>query len=163
MGCGGLSHSRSERSYLKLRRKINGNLQLFEKFHELGENFDLKKLILMKIKAILMEFWKDLINLKEIKKPSGIFFAFGLKTNEDWSFLIYIRKSQWKIDFLPIFYPILLELCHFIQLSKRPQFFYIFSVSGGKNLPPPGGDPAISPSPIIITPQCKNDVHRLLQ
>ena len=33
-------------------------------------NFDLKKLILINIKAILMEFWKSLIIRKEIKKPN---------------------------------------------------------------------------------------------
>ena len=55
---------------LKNSRKINGKRQNFETFHEILANFDLKKLILMEIKEILMEFWKDLINLKEIKKPS---------------------------------------------------------------------------------------------
>ena len=41
---------------LKICRKINGNLQNCEYFHELLANFDLKKLILIKIKASLMQF-----------------------------------------------------------------------------------------------------------
>ena len=40
----------------RISRKINGKLENFETFHESLENFDLKKLILIKIKAILMEF-----------------------------------------------------------------------------------------------------------
>ena len=36
-------------------------------------HFYLKKLILLKIKASLMELWKSLIILKEIKKPNGKF------------------------------------------------------------------------------------------
>ena len=46
----------SENIFLKISRKINGNLQNFENFHEFLANFDLKKRILMKIKTILMEF-----------------------------------------------------------------------------------------------------------
>ena len=50
--------------------------------HEILENFDLKKLILIKIKAVLMEFWNALIILKESKKPSDKkICAFGGKTN----------------------------------------------------------------------------------
>ena len=41
---------------IKISRKINGKLQNFETFHEILANFDLKKLILIKIKASLMEF-----------------------------------------------------------------------------------------------------------
>ena len=37
-------------------RKITGNLQNFENFHEFLANFDLKKLILIKIEPNLMEF-----------------------------------------------------------------------------------------------------------
>ena len=40
----------------KITRKINGKLQNFETFHEILANFVLKTLILIKIKAILMEF-----------------------------------------------------------------------------------------------------------
>ena len=36
-------------------RKINGKLQNFESFHEFLANFDLKKIISIKIKANLME------------------------------------------------------------------------------------------------------------
>ena len=44
--------------------------------------------------------------------------------NSRENFRIYIRKSQWKIDFLPIFSPIFQDLFHFIQLWKIPPFFY---------------------------------------
>ena len=40
----------------KISRKINGKRQNFETFHEILANFDLKKLILIKIKANLREF-----------------------------------------------------------------------------------------------------------
>ena len=50
-----------------------------------------------------------------------------------WNIKIYIQKSQWKIDFLSIFYPIFLDLCHFIQLWKITPFFsnYFFGLWGG--------------------------------
>ena len=41
---------------IKNTRKIKGKLQSFETFHEILANFEYKKLILIKIKAILMEF-----------------------------------------------------------------------------------------------------------
>ena len=34
-----------------------------------------------------------------------------------------MQKSQWKIDFLPIFYPIFQDLCHFIHLWNIPKIF----------------------------------------
>ena len=40
----------------KLVQKINGKLKIFETFPAILAKFDLKKLILIKIKAILMEF-----------------------------------------------------------------------------------------------------------
>ena len=40
----------------KISPKINGKLQNLETFHEILANFDLKKLILIKIKTILIEF-----------------------------------------------------------------------------------------------------------
>ena len=49
---------------------MNGKRQNFETFHEILANFDLKKLILIKTKTVLMEFSNALIILKEIKKPS---------------------------------------------------------------------------------------------
>ena len=55
MWFGGLAPEVSE-NIKKISRKINGKLQNFETFHEILANFDLKKLILIKIKAILMEF-----------------------------------------------------------------------------------------------------------
>ena len=42
-------------------------------------NFDSKKLILMKIKVRLIEFWKSLIILNEIKKLVANLCAFGRK------------------------------------------------------------------------------------
>ena len=55
-----------------------------------------------------MEFWKALIISKEIKKPSDkIFERLGNKPIKIWNFWenskMYMQKSQWKIDFLPIF------------------------------------------------------------
>ena len=40
----------------RISRKSNGNLQIVEHFHEFLANCDLQKLILIKIKANLMEF-----------------------------------------------------------------------------------------------------------
>ena len=54
-GSGGGPPEASE-NIKKSSRKINGKLQNFETFHETLANFDLKKRILIKIKAILMEF-----------------------------------------------------------------------------------------------------------
>ena len=34
-----------------------------------------------------------------------------------------MQKSQWKIDFLPIFSPIFQDFCHFIHLWNIPKFF----------------------------------------
>ena len=64
------------------------------------------------------------------------FCAFWLKTNRNWNvfenFEIYIYKSQRKIHFLSIFYPIFPDLYHFIQLGKITPFFYnIFFGFGG--------------------------------
>ena len=43
--------------YIKnISPKINGNLQNFENFHEFLANFDLKRLILIKIKATFWNF-----------------------------------------------------------------------------------------------------------
>ena len=44
---------------------MNGNSQNFEDFHEFLANFDLQTLMLIKINGSYMEFWKDLIILKE--------------------------------------------------------------------------------------------------
>ena len=77
MGSGGSAPETSEN--IKNSRKINGNLQTFENFHEFLANFDLKKLILINIKASLMKFWKSLTILKEIKKPSGKFLRVWAK------------------------------------------------------------------------------------
>ena len=40
----------------KIVEKSNGKRQNVETFHEISAKFDLKKLILVKIRAILMEF-----------------------------------------------------------------------------------------------------------
>ena len=76
----------------------------------------------------MIDYWKSLIILKEIKKPSGTFLRIWAK-NQLWgeifweTFKIYIRKSQLIIDIQLIFYPNLQDLCHFIQLSKITPFF----------------------------------------
>ena len=51
------------------------------RLREILANFDLKKLILLKIKAILMGFWKAFIILKESRKPTDKFFRVWAKTN----------------------------------------------------------------------------------
>ena len=105
--------------------------------------FLFKKLILIIIKVRLTGYWKNLIIQKEIMKPKRqIFASLGEKPIKIWNvwenFKIYIRKSQWKIDFLPIFSPIFQELCQFIQLWKIKPFFYNnFSVSIFLFPPPP--------------------------
>ena len=52
---------------------------------------------------------------------------------------------KWKINFLPIFSPIIEELCLFIQLWKITPFFYkkSFSVSGGGEASPSCWRPCI--------------------
>ena len=69
----------------------------------------------------LVGYWKSLILLKEINKPSGKFLRVWAKNKLRFeifreNFKIYIQKSQWKIDFLTIFSPIFQEFCHFIHL-----------------------------------------------
>ena len=48
-----------------------------------------------------------------------------------------VYKSQWKIDFLSIFYPIFPDLCYFIKLWKITPFFYnnFFGFGGGGSFP----------------------------
>ena len=50
----------------------------------------------------------------------------GEKPIKIWNFWenlkIYIQKSQWKIDFLPIFSPIFQDFCHFLHLCNIPKF-----------------------------------------
>ena len=46
----------SENMTKKTSQKSNGKRQNLETFHEILANFDLKKLSLIKIKAVLMEF-----------------------------------------------------------------------------------------------------------
>ena len=65
----------------KLSRKINGNLQTFENFHELWKYFLFKKLILIIIKVRLVGYLESLTILKEIKKPRGEFLPFEPKAN----------------------------------------------------------------------------------
>ena len=54
-GSGGGQGPRSSRKYYKISRKSSGKRQNFETFHEILANFDSKKLILIRSKAILME------------------------------------------------------------------------------------------------------------
>ena len=55
-GCPGAEPLEASEKLKKLSRKINGKLQNIETFHQFLQNFDLKKLILIEIKASLMEF-----------------------------------------------------------------------------------------------------------
>ena len=59
----------------------------------------------------LVSYWKSLIIQKEIKKPSGKLLRVLAKNQLRFeifekNFKIYIQKSQWEIDFLPVFSPI---------------------------------------------------------
>ena len=47
----------------KIHRRLNGNRQNSEGFHEFIAKFYWKKLILINNKGRLMEFWKSLIDL----------------------------------------------------------------------------------------------------
>ena len=64
---------RSKRISYNFSRKISWNLKAFDNFHILWENFLFKKLILIIIKVSFVGYWKYLLNLLEIKKPSGKF------------------------------------------------------------------------------------------
>ena len=80
---------------------------IVENWHELAKNFINKMRILIKIKVRLLRYWKAVIILKELRKPSDIFLRFCLKTEVDlmfWEkFLIYSRISEWKIAFFTHF------------------------------------------------------------
>ena len=60
-----------------------------------------------------------------MKYSDKIFARLGEKPIKIWNFWenfkIYMQKSQWKIDFLPILSPIFQDLCHFINLCKIPK------------------------------------------
>ena len=58
------------------------------------------------------------------------------------NFEIYIYKSQWKIDFLSIFYPIFQDRCHFIQLWKITPFSTTFFWFQGGEASNSAGAPA---------------------
>ena len=99
-----------------------------------------------------MSYLKFLIILKEIKKPSGTFMRVlaknQLRFEKSWEiFIIYIGKSKWKIDFLPIFSPIFQDLSFNTALENYSIFlqqFFWFG-GGGFYLPPlpPAGAPVI--------------------
>ena len=90
----------------KISPKINGNLQNFENFHEFLANFDLKRLILLKIKATLLEFWKSIIILEEIKKPSGKILRVWAKNQLRFEICEKILKFTYKnLNGKLIFYP----------------------------------------------------------
>ena len=55
-GVRGAEPPESNENMKKLVEKINGKRQNFETFHEILANFDLKKIIFITSKAILMEF-----------------------------------------------------------------------------------------------------------
>ena len=58
------------RNYLKDKSKTQLKPVKFRNVHKLLADFYLNKLILIKVKWRLMEFWKSLIILISIKKPS---------------------------------------------------------------------------------------------
>ena len=124
-GSGGGPH-RSQRKYQKITRKINGKRQSFETFHEILANFDLKKLILIKIKASLMKFRKDLIILTEFKKHSDIFLRIWAKNQLRFEIFEKILKFTCKnLNGKLIFHPfshIFQDFCHFIHLCNIAKF-----------------------------------------
>ena len=80
------------------------------KHHEILANFDLKKLILIKIQAILMELWTDLIILKESKKPSDKILRVWAKNQLSFEISEKILKFTCKnligkLIFYPLFLP----------------------------------------------------------
>ena len=80
----------------KISRKINGQLQYFENFHEFLANFDWKKLVLIIIKGTHLEFWKSLIILKELKKPSDKFLRVWAKSQLRFEIFEKILKFTYK-------------------------------------------------------------------
>ena len=121
-GFGGRSPAKLTKILKKIGRKINGNRQNVEDFHEFLANFDLKKLILIKIKASLVELWTSVIILKEIKKPSGKFLRVWAKNQLRFEILEKILKFTYKnLNGKLIFYP-------FSLLSSRT--FVILYTSG---------------------------------
>ena len=81
-------------------------LQIIETLHEILANFDLKKLGLIKIKAI----WKDLIILKESKKPSDKFLRAWAKNQLRFEIFektlkFTCKNLNGKLIFYPFFTP----------------------------------------------------------
>ena len=105
---------------VKISRKINGNLQTFENFHEFLANFHLKKLILIKINKLWN--YENLIILKERKKPSGkslLVWAKTLLRFEICEKTLYFMYTN--LNGKLIFYTISLilqDFCHFIHHWK---------------------------------------------
>ena len=71
---------------------------MFETYHEILANFDLKRLILMKIKATLLEFWKSIKILKESKKTSDKFLRVWAKNQLRFEIFEKILKFHAKIS-----------------------------------------------------------------
>ena len=100
------------------------------KYHERIVYF--QKPLEIKIKVGLMFYWKSLVTLKVIRKPSGKFLRVWAKNQlrveifeKIFKFqYVNISKSQWKIDFLSML--ICKNLCHFIQLSNINHFSSTF-------------------------------------
>ena len=88
----------------------------------------------------LMVYWKSLIILKEIMKPSGkvlrVWAKNPIKIWNFWeNFKISIRKSQWKIDFSSFLYDVPGPLRVHTALDNNIIFLHHFSVSGEKASP----------------------------
>ena len=86
---------------LNISRKIDWSRQNFEIFRIFFEIL-LKKVILIKMQASLMEFWKFLIILNEIKKQQQIFARLGKIPIKIWNFLKLTYKTlKGKLTFYP--------------------------------------------------------------
>ena len=122
-------------------RKINGKRQNCETFHEILANFDLKKLILIKIKAVLMEFWKALIILKEIKKPSDKILRVWAKNQLRFEIFEKILKFTYRnLNEKVIFYPFSLPSSRtFVILCTSATYLHLAVGWGGHVAPGLGG------------------------
>ena len=101
-------------------------MQNFETVIGTAANFDLKKLLLIKIKAILMEFWKDLVIFRESKKPSGKFLCGWAKIQLGFEIFektlkFTCKNLNGKLIFSP-FFPSS-RIFHYLHIWTIPKFF----------------------------------------
>ena len=122
VGGSGAEPTEASENITKLVKKSKENYKIL-KLHEILANFDLKKLGLIKIKAI----WKDFIILKESKKPSDKFLRAWAKNQLRFEIFEKTLKFTCKnLNGKLIFYPFFtnfLWFFHFIHLWNIPKYF----------------------------------------